>query len=64
MKVKSTVLEVNDIISNIMLKNLDELKNLVRAEARLLCTIPTKNNLKNRTGNGEMKMILQDSGKI
>ena len=31
LKVKSTVPEVNDIIRNIRVKNLDELKNLLRA---------------------------------
>ena len=36
-KVKSTVSEVNDIICNIMVKNLDELKNLFIGGARLVC---------------------------
>ena len=31
LKVKSTVSEVNDIICNIRVENLDELKNLLRA---------------------------------
>ena len=37
LKVKSTVSEVNDIICNIRVKNLDELKNLLRAGAKLVC---------------------------
>ena len=36
-KVKSIVSEVNDIICNIMVKNLDELKNLFIGGARLVC---------------------------
>ena len=35
-KVKSTVSEVNDIICNIMVKNLDELKNLFIGGTRLV----------------------------
>ena len=37
LKVKSAVSEVNDIICKMRVKNLDELKNLVRAAARLVC---------------------------
>ena len=37
MKVKSTVSEVNDIIFNITVQNLEELKNLLSAGARLVC---------------------------
>ena len=37
LKVKSTVSEVNDIICNISVENLDELKNLLTARARLVC---------------------------
>ena len=37
LKCKSTVSEVNDIISSIRVKNLDELKNLLRAGERLVC---------------------------
>ena len=37
LKVKSTVSEVNDIICNMKTKNLDELKNLLRAGIRLIC---------------------------
>ena len=37
LKVKSTVSKVNDIICNIRLENLDELKNLLTARVRLVC---------------------------
>ena len=37
LKCKSTVSKVNDIISSIRVKTLDELKNLLRAGARLVC---------------------------
>ena len=37
LKVKSTVSEVDDIICNIRVENLEELKNLLRAGARLVC---------------------------
>ena len=36
LKVKSTVSEVNDIICNIRVENLDELKILLRARTRLV----------------------------
>ena len=38
LKCKSTVSKVNDIISSIRVKTLDELKNLLRAGARLCAT--------------------------
>ena len=54
LKVKNTVFEVNNIICNTRVKNLDELKNLLRAGARLVCIkvnfIANKSNFKNRTG--------------
>ena len=37
LKIKSIVSEVNDIICNISVENSDELKNLLRAGARLVC---------------------------
>ena len=37
LKVKSTVSEVNDIIFNITVQNLEELKNLLSAGAMLVC---------------------------
>ena len=37
LKVKNTVSEINDIICNIKMENLDKLKNLLRAGARLVC---------------------------
>ena len=68
LKAKSTISEFNDIICNIRVEHLDELKNLLRPGARLVCdiigVIANKKNLKNHTGKGELKMILQDSGKI
>ena len=67
LKVKSTVSEINNIICNIRVKNLDELKNLLRAGARLVrnkkVLLPTKKNVKNRTGKVQLR-ILQDPGKI
>ena len=68
LEVESTVSEVNDIIYNIRVKNVDELKNLFRAGSRLVCSkvdvIAQKKTLKNHTAKGELNMILQDSGKI
>ena len=68
LKVKSTVSEINNIICNIRVKNLDELKNLLRAGARLVrkkkVLLPTKKNAKNRTGKVQLRMILLDPGKI
>ena len=65
LKVESIVSEVNHLICNIRVESLDELKNLLRAGARLVCdkvgTIAYKKNLKNHTGKSELKMILQDS---
>ena len=56
LKVKSTVSEVNYITCNIRAKNLDELKNLLRTGARLVCNrvgvISNEKNLKNHTGRG------------
>ena len=37
LKAKSTISEVNDIMCNIRVKNLDEIKNLLRAGAKLKC---------------------------
>ena len=68
LEVESTVSEVNDIIYNIRVKNVDELKNLFRAGSRLVCSkvdvIAQKKTLKNHTAKGELNIILQDSGKI
>ena len=56
LEVESTVSEVNYITCNIRVKNLDELKNLLRTGARLVCNrvgvISNKKNLKNHTGRG------------
>ena len=38
LEVESTVSEVNDIIYNIRVKNVDELKNLLRAGSKLVCS--------------------------
>ena len=58
LKVKSIFFEANDFIYNIRVENLDELKNLLRAGARLVCNkvgvIPTNKNTKNHTEKGEL----------
>ena len=69
LKVKTTVSEINDIICNIRLKNLDELKNLLGAGARSVCNkvgvIANKNkNIKNLSGQNKLKVILQESEKV
>ena len=68
LKVKTTVSQIN-IICNIRLKNLDELKNLLGAGARSVCNkvgvIANKNkNIKNLTGQNKLMVILQDSEKV
>ena len=68
LKVKTTVSQIN-IICNIRLKNLDELKNLLGAGARSVCNkvgvIANKNkNIKNLTGQNKLMVILQDSKKV
>ena len=66
LKVKSTVSEVNDIICNIRVKNLGELKNLLRDGAKLVCNkvgvISNKEEFKEPYW--KLKMIWQDSGKM
>ena len=68
MKVKSTVSEISVIVCIIRVKNLDELKNLLRAGARFLCNklgvITKKKYVKSRIGKGELKIIFQDPGKL
>ena len=53
LKVKSTASEINDIICNIWVKTLDELKSLLGAGSGLVCNkvgvIANKNNLNNHT---------------
>ena len=65
MKVESTVSEANGNICNIKMKNLDELKTILRAWPRLVCNkigvIANKKECKERTGKEELKMIWQNS---
>ena len=67
LKIKTAVSGVNDIICNIRVENLDELKKLLRAGARLVCNkgvIADSKELKEPYWKRQIKMILQDSRKI
>ena len=67
LKIKTAVSGVNDIICNIRVENLDELKQLLRAGSRLVCNkgvIADSKELKEPYWKRQIKMILQDSRKI
>ena len=67
LKIKTAVSGVNDIICNIRVENLDELKKLLRAGSRLVCNkgvIADSKELKEPYWKRQIKMILQDSRKI
>ena len=68
LEVEGAVSKVNDIIYNIRLESLEELKNIFRARARIVCSkvgvIANKKEFKEHTGKGKFKMTLQDSATI
>lgn len=68
LEVEGAISEVNDIICNIRLESLEELKNILRAGARIVRSkvgvIANNKEFKKYTGKGKFKMTLQDSATI